>query len=199
VLQCPPDAIGDLLRRLDMHIGQVDAADHDLLPRQLLQHRGIQVRLGGLDRNLPHRRAGELRQERVARRALVDDRGIAEADVHRRRAADSFQCTIERAQPVLARLLRPRLHIRLVDLHHIGAGGEELAYLLIHGDRVVHRRCFVRAVILVLRLLQHGERTRHGDLGLARGMALQETQVVELHRVLAPDLADDARHGVRMA
>ena len=40
------------LGRLDRHVGQVEAADHDRLARQLLQHRAVEARLRGLDRDL---------------------------------------------------------------------------------------------------------------------------------------------------
>ena len=74
-------------------------------------------------------------------------------------------------EAVLARLLRPRLHVGLVDLHDVGAGGEQVADLGVDGRGVVHRRGFLAGIEVVLRLLQHRERARHGDLDLARRCA----------------------------
>ena len=54
-------------------------------------------------------------------------------------------------------------------------------------------------VVIVLRLLGHGEGTRHRDLHAPRGVAQQELQVLDLHGMLAADLADDARHRIRMS
>src|SRR5436190_1763357 len=188
-----------LVRRLHVHIGEVDAADHDFLARQLRQHRGVQIGLRGLDRYLLDGGTRQFGQEGIARRALMDDRGVAEADVHRRRAADPFERAIERLETVFARLLRARLHVRLVDLHDVGAGGEEIAHLLVDRDRIVQRGFLGGLVVLVLRLLGHGKGAGNGDLRLARGVALEEAQVLDLDGMLAPDLADDARHRVRMA
>ena len=112
----------------------------------------------------------------------------------------AFERAVERAQAVGAGVVRPRLHVRLVDLDDVGAGGEEVADLAVHGLRVIHRReLAAAAVVLDLRLLGHRERTGHGHLDGAVGVPAQEQQVVDL----APDggagSADDARHGVRMA
>src|ERR1700704_4641409 len=46
------DARDHRLRRLDLLVRKVDAADHDLLSRQPGQHRAVELRLGGLDRDL---------------------------------------------------------------------------------------------------------------------------------------------------
>ena len=54
-------------------------------------------------------------------------------------------------------------------------------------------------VVVVLRLLGHRERPRHGHLHRARRVRAQELEVAHLHRVLALDRADHARHRVRMA
>src|SRR2546427_611604 len=79
------------LGRLDRHVVEVQAPHHDLLARELRQHRAVELRLRGLDRDLPARAPGQLREERVARRPLVDDRGVAEAEVHRRGAGDPLE------------------------------------------------------------------------------------------------------------
>ena len=52
----------------------------------------------------------------------MDDRGVAEAEVHRRRADDTVQGAVERLDAVLARGLRPRLKVRLVELDDVGPG-----------------------------------------------------------------------------
>jgi hypothetical protein len=56
----------------------------------------------------------------------VDDRGISEADVDGSRPCDTVESPVQSIQSVLPRLFRPRLHIRLIDLHDVGAGRENL-------------------------------------------------------------------------
>ena len=129
----------------------------------------------------------------------MDDRGVAEADVHRGFAADSLQRAVQRLQPVLPRFFRARLHVRLVDLHVVGAGREQIADLLVDRGGVIHRRVFLALVEIVLRLLQHRERTGDGDLRLAIRVAAQELDVVDFDGMAACDPADDPRHGVGMA
>jgi len=88
----------------------------------------------------------------------VDDGGVTEADVDRGRARDALERTVERREAVCARLLGPRLHVRLVDLHDVRAGREQVADLLVDGRCVVHRRELAAAAVGVdLRLLRHGE------------------------------------------
>jgi hypothetical protein len=193
------DARHHLLGRLHRHVVQVEAADHDRLAGQLRQHRAVETGLRGFDRHLPAAAAGELGQERVARGPLVHHRRVAEADVHGSRAGDAVQRAIEDLQPILARLLRSRLHIGLVHLHDVGAGGKQIPDLLVHRDGVVHRRLFIGLVEVVLRLLHHGEGTGYGHLHLARRVSLEELQILDLHRVPAPDAAGDARHGHGLA
>ena len=77
---------------------------------------------------------------------------------------DAVERGVERLQAVLARLLGPRLHVGLVDLHDVGAGGEQVPDLGVHGRGVVHRRLLVARVEVVLRLLAHGERAGHRHL-----------------------------------
>ena len=120
---------------------------------------------------------GQLGQERIAGRALVDDRRVAEADVDARRARHALQRAVERREAVLPRLFRPRLHVGLVDLHHVGASGKQVLDLLVHRLGVVHRRVLVALVEVVLRLLRHREGAGHGDLGLARRVRLEELHV----------------------
>ena len=104
-------------------------------------------------------------------------------------------------RPNCARLLRPRLHVRLVDLHDVGAGGEEIADLLVDRRGVVQRRGFLARVEVVLRLLRHRERAGHGDLRSAAsvcalaGTAGPPPRPACLRRIVP----DDARHRIGMA
>ena len=63
----------------------------------------------------------------------MNDGGVAEADVHGGRAGDALERLVERLETEGARLLGTRLHVGLVDLHHVRAGGEQVADLLVHG------------------------------------------------------------------
>ena len=69
----------------------------------------------------------------------------------------------------------------------------------VDGGGVGERALRVVLVVVVLGLLGHRERARHGDLGPAVGVGLQELEVAHLHRVLALDRPDDARHRVGVA
>ena len=169
------------------------------LAGKLLQHRAVEARLRGLDRDLLHRRIRKFRQERIALRPHVDDRGIAEADVHRGRARHAVERGVERLQPVAARLLRPRLHVGLVDLHDVGAGREQVLDLGVDRGGVVERHLRLVLVEVVLRLLRHRERARHRDLDRALGVGAQEPHVVHFNGMLPPHLAGDARHRIGMA
>ena len=62
----------------------------------------------------------------------MNDRRVAEADMHGGRALDAFERAVQRLQPILARLIGPGLHVRLIDLHDVGAGGEQILDLLVH-------------------------------------------------------------------
>ncbi len=113
----------------------------------------------------------------------------------RRRALDPVQRRVQRLQSILARLLRTGLHVRLVDLHHVGARGEQVADLLIDRLGVVHGQAGVVGVADVLSLLLHGEGAGHGDLHRPICVGLEELQGIDLDRTLAPDLAGDAGRG----
>ena len=99
----------------------------------------------------------------------------------------------------MPRLLRPRLHVGLVDLHDVGAGGEQVLDLVVDRGGVVERHLLLVLVEIVLRLLRHGEGAGHRDLDRAVGVGAQELHVAHFDRMLAPDLADDARHRIGMA
>ena len=64
---------------------------------------------------------------------------------------------------------------------------------------VVEGELLLAVVVVVLRLLRHRERTRHGDLDGAVGVGPEELEVADFHRVLAADRADDPRHRVGVA
>ena len=67
----------------------------------------------------------------------MDDGGITKTDMHGRCAAHAIERGIEPGETELPRLLWPRLHIGLVDLHNISAGGKQLFDLGIHRRRIV--------------------------------------------------------------
>ena len=109
----------------------------------------------------------ELAKERVAGEAIVNDVGVAEARVEDGRALDSLERAVDRLDRVLARGLRPCLEVRLVDLDDVGAGCLEIVQLLVDCRRVRQREAPLVVVVVVLRLLRHRERARHGDLDRA--------------------------------
>ena len=73
---------------------------------------------------------------------------------------------MNRLQAKVAGFFRPRLHVRFIDLHYVGAGGEQVQYFLIYRGGVVHGHRGFAGIEIVLRLLRHRERARHGDLNL---------------------------------
>ena len=185
--------------RLDLEVAEAHDADRDDLVRQLLQDGEVEVGLGRLDDELVGGAVVELGQDRIAGRPVVDHVRVAEARVQRGRAADAVEGAVDDLDRVLARLLRPRLDPRLVDLDHVGARGEEVADLLVHRDGEVHRERADVAVVLVDGLLAHRERAGQRDLHLAVGVAPQELEVADLHRLAAADLPGDPRDLVGLA
>ena len=129
---------------------------------------GVEVRLRGLERDVRRRTGVELGEERVAGEPVVDDVRVAEAGMEDGVALDPLKRTVDRLERVLARRLGARLEVRLVDLDDVGAGRLQVAELLVHGLRVREREAAPVAVVVVLRLLGHRERARHGDLDPAR-------------------------------
>ena len=83
--------------------------EKDLLSGQRAQDGAIEVRLRRLDGHLFAATLGQLGEKGIARRTLVDDGGIAEAEVHARRGIDALERPIDRLHAVLTRLLRSRL------------------------------------------------------------------------------------------
>ena len=137
--QRPADPLGDDLGGLDLGRRQVEHAEDDRLVGQVGQHAEVEAGLRRLDRDLVARAVGELGQERVARRPLVDDRRVAEAQVHRGRAVDAVQRPVERREPVRAGRLRAGLQVGLVELDDVGARREQVLDLRVHGLGVGHR------------------------------------------------------------
>ena len=70
-------------------VGQVEDAEDDRLARRGPQHRRGRGPTARSRWRSGRRAVGELGQERVARRPVVDDRRVAEADVDRGRAGDA--------------------------------------------------------------------------------------------------------------
>ena len=192
----PAHAIGHRLGRLDLGRRQVHHTEDDRLVGQVGQHAEVEAGLGGLDRDLVDRAARQLGQERVARRALVDDRGVAEAQVHRRGAGDAVQRRGEGGQAVGAGGVGAGLQVRLVDLDDVGPRGVQVLDLGVDGRRVRHRGRLEVRVVVVLRLLGHRERPGHRHLDRTVGVRLEELQVTDLDRTAPGDRPDDPRHRV---
>src|SRR5262249_28736372 len=153
-----------------------------------------------LDRYLVAGAARQLRQERVAAWPAVDDGRIPEADVYRRRPRYSLEGAVQCRETKRACLFRPRLHVRLIDLHNIRAGGAQVADFRIDRSRVVQRGALAAAVVEIdLRLLRHREGPWDGDLHLAIRVTLEKLQVREPDRLTAADRTDDSRHGIRVS
>ena len=129
----------------------------------------------------------------------MDDRGVPEADVDRRRPDNVFERAFERRQAELSRLLGPRLHVGLVDLHDVGPCREEVDDLVVDGAGVGEGELALARVGVVLGLLRHRERAGHGDLDQPVRIGPQELHVADLHGMLALDRADDAGYRVWMA
>src|SRR5260370_16057814 len=112
---------------------------------------------------------------------------VAKTQVYHGDSRDALERAVERLDRELSCFIGPCLHVRLVDLHNVGARREEILDLLVDGRRVVHReRLFVR-IVSVLGLLAHRERSRKGDLNLASGMRPEKGQIPHLDRPLPPD------------
>src|SRR5688572_8343253 len=122
--QRAPDARRHGLRRLHLGGSEVEDAEHDFLAFERFEDRAVEVGLGGFEGDLLAVAARELRQERVGRRARVDERRVAEADVDRRGAGHALQRPVQRLETVVARLIGPRLHVGLVDLDDVRARRE---------------------------------------------------------------------------
>jgi hypothetical protein len=184
------------MRALDVAVVQVEHADQHGLRAQRTQHGEIDLWLRGFDRNLVDGGVLELGEERVAAgRLVLDERRIAETQVQRRRAADACQRSVDRLDAVAACAVRASLEPRLVELHDICAGREQVVDLFVHGLGIRERQALVVAVMLVDGLLRHRERTRQRDLDRLRGVGAQKLDVAHLHGPPALDRPRHDRHG----
>ncbi len=129
----------------------------------------------------------------------MDQRGIAEADMQRGLAGDALKRPVDHRDAKAAGLVGARLHVGLVDLHDVGAGVEEVLDLLVDRRGIAHRQGDLVLVVVVLRLLRHGEGAGHRDLDRTAGLAAQELDVAHLDRPRPPDRPDHPRHGARLA
>ena len=144
-------------------------------------------------------RSRELGQERIAGRLLLHARRVAEAQVERGGPAHAVDRAVDRRHGEAPRLLRSRLQERLVELHHVGAGGEQVFDLLVQRRGAIQRQRGLVAIVLVVELLRHGERAGNGDLDRPVGIGAQERDVARLHRLPPADRADHARHDLETA
>ena len=92
-----------------------------VLPASVAQHLRVEIGLRGLEREVRRGARVELGEERIAGQPVLDDVRIAEAGVEHGVAVDALERAIDRLDGVLARLLRARLEVRLVDLDDVGA------------------------------------------------------------------------------
>ncbi len=113
----------------------------------------------------------------------MNDGGVPEAEVQRRRPLYAFKRAVDDLYPIGSGLLRPRLQVRFIDLYYIGSGCLQAFDLLVDGCRDIHCQSFLIVVVIILRLLRDGERAWHGDLDAAVGVAPQKLHVAYFHRV----------------
>ena len=145
------------------------------------------------------RRIGEFGEELIFRRTIRHHGRVAETKMDGGFALHAFERAIQRLQSELPRFVRNSLHVRLVDLHDVGAGGEQILDLFVDGGRVIHRHLFFGLVEIVMGLLRHGVRARNGDFDAAVRIGAQKLDVANFDGVLAADLRNDARHVVQLA
>ena len=126
----------------------------------------------------------------------MDDGRVPEADMHGGRAGNALQRPVQHRDAVRTCLLRPGLQVGLVQLDDVGSGFEQVPDLVVDRLRVAEGGRLPARVVVVLRLLGHRERARHGDLDRAVGVRPEELQVGHLDRVTAPDRPDDPRHRI---
>ena len=108
----PTDTTRDNLRGLCRGVTEVEDAEHDDLVRNVAEHLGVEIRLRGFERDVRRGAALELAQERIPGQPVVDDVGVAEADVEDGGAFDPFERAVDRLDRVLLRRLGASLQIR---------------------------------------------------------------------------------------
>ena len=111
------------------------------------------------------------------------------------RAAHAGQRAIDGLDAVAPSGFGARLQPRLVELHDVGTGREEIVDLLVDGLGVGEREALLVAIVLVDRLLRHRERARQRDLDRLARVRAQELDVANLDRPAALDRPGDDRHG----
>ena len=94
---------------------------------------------------------------------------------------------------VLAGRVRAGLQIGLVELHDVRARGEQVGDLLPDHVGVGQGDRAAVGVVVVLCLLGHRERTRHGDLDRAVGVLAEEPHVLGLDRRRAGEMSPAMR------
>ena len=168
-----------------------------VLPAQLREHRDVAAR--------PAR--SRSRSDRPARRPARPGSGTRAcgrartADSRSRCAAtvvpvDAVQRALQRLDAVGARVVGPRLHPRLVELHEVGAGGEQVERPL----RAPRRRTRTPSRAGPRRTRSaaccgHRERPGDRDLDQPVGVRAQELDVAHQHRLAAADRPVHARRG----
>ncbi len=80
--------------------------------------------------------------------------------MHDRRARHALERAIDGRDAIAFGDVGARLHIGFVDLHDVGAGGEQILDLGVDRVGVIHRGLGDVGIIVVLRLLAHRERAR---------------------------------------
>ena len=126
---------------LDLHVVQVEDARITRLVGSCSEERRVEPRLGGFDRDLVRGARVELGEERIAVVGFsCTIARVAEARVERVRPADAVEARVSIASTrVLARVVGPRLEVRLVDLTTSAPAAHEVAQLLVDRVRVGER------------------------------------------------------------
>jgi len=114
-------------------------------------------------------------------------------------SGDPVERALQRRDSKRPRSRGMRLQIRLIDLHDVGAGGEQVPDFHVHGGGVVHRQLRLGRVVIVLRQLGHRERAGNRDLDRTIGVRAQELHIAHGDRTQPPNAPDDPRHERRLA
>src|SRR5512132_3216042 len=177
------NALGDVIRCLRLVRTEVEDTEDDCLVRKVAQDPGTELWLRRLDREMCRSARVQLPEERVARHAILvlHDVRVAEARVEDGVAVDAVERTVDRLDCVLARLFRPRLEVRLVDLHNVRACRFQIAKLAVDRVRIRERKAALVVVVVVLRLLRHRERARNRDLDPAARNRAEELDVAHFN------------------
>ena len=184
---------GDMLDRLDLPGPQIQHAEDHVLAPAVSEQLGLVPGLLVLDADLVRAGRGDrLQRAGVVRiQALVADGRVSVAHVHGLDGADAVERGVQGPHPPPHGRVVAEVEVRLVQLDDVESLGLQGAQLLV--DRLRHRhaeRLLVR-VVVVGKADGGGERPDDGHLHRAAGVSLQKPQVVEGHRLLPADLADD--------